>query len=638
MGNEVSGYNVAPPRIIYSSPWGVRSVTTRVQSHERLSFGDYELDCRTGELCRNGATLRLQPQPAKVLTILVTRAGEVVTRQELTEQVWGRETYVDFEHGLNFAVRRIRSVLKDDPDNPRYLETIPKRGYRFIAAVSVPARVHRAEPPKRPGIAQRLRLVLIALGAALLVALFAAIQKWPQRAVVHGEIRSIAVLPLRNLSGDPEQEFFSEGMTDELITDLAKLTKLRVISHTSVGRYKNTNRPLADVARELGVDAVVEGTVMRSGDRVRITAQLIDARSDEHIWADSYEDGLRDVLGLQADVAKQITSEIGIRVTANEEIRIARTQRPLEPAAHEAYLKGSFYFDLASCRDFETALTYFEQAVARDPNFAPAYARLADTSFTLGHWRCWHTPPFDKAEAAASKAIEVEPSNARAHAVLAEIGFSRDWNWLGAGQQFSTAIDLDPNDAAVHSSYGMFLIALGKVEQGLAEERKAEELDPFSEKTADAQTWALYLAHRFDDAIDHAKRTVSISPAYGQYYWLGQCYEQKGLPDQALEYYLKTWSGMPEEVPRRRAAYQKGGLRGYWKEDERLRRRRQEKIDAVLEAMYYAHTGENNKAIEQLHLAYQQRVDGLQFIRVEPVYDNLRSDPRFKELLAKLGL
>jgi len=222
--------------------------------------------------------------------------------------------------------------------------------------------------------------------------------------------------------------------------------------------------------------------------------------------------------------------------------------------------------------------------------------------------------------------------------VLAKVGFARDWNRVGPAQQFTTALDLDPNDASIHSYYGSFLVAIGEQEAGLAEERKAQELDPLSEKTNDNYTWTLYLAHRFDAAIEVAKHSLSVSPAYGQYYWLGQCYEKKGLPDQAIEYYLKAFSGLPAELSLRRAAFQKSGLKGYWQEDERLRRRRQEEIDAVYEAMYYAHQGENDKAIEQLQLAYQQHSDGLQYLKVEPVYDGLRGDPRFNDLVAKVGL
>ena len=593
-------------------------------------------------LSHKGTTLALQPQPAKVLSILVSRAGEVVTREELAEQVWGSETHVDFEHGLNFAVRKIRQALEDDADKPRYLETIPRRGYRFIAALSEPVHQLETEPSKPVSAAARggwHRFLLVPIAAAAVAVAFVSATHLRSRKAAAGHmIGSLAVLPLHNLSRDSEQEYFSEGITDELITDLAKMPKLKVISHTSVERYKDTKRPLPEIAKELGADAVVEGTVVRSGDRVRITAQLIDAQSDQHLWAESYERDVRDLLQVQDQLANEIAREIGVNLSASEHHGQSQAKAKVNPAAYEAYLKGIFYLGHASCQDFESALSYFQIATDKDPSFAPAFSSMADTYFSLGDWRCWHIEPFDRAEIAASKALELEPRNARAHAVLAEVGFARDWNWVGPAEQFATAIDLDPNDAGIHSRFGMFLVAIGKEEQGLAEERKALELDPYSAVTNNAHTWTLYLAHRFDEAIDYAKHALNFPPAYGQYYWLGQCYERKNLPDQAIENYLKAMAGLPKELPSRRAAYEKAGLAGYWEEDERLRRLRKERIDSVFQAMYYAHRGKKDKAIEQLELAYQQHCDGLQFLKVEPVYDNLRDDPRFKALLTRLGL
>jgi tetratricopeptide (TPR) repeat protein len=290
------------------------------------------------------------------------------------------------------------------------------------------------------------------------------------------------------------------------------------------------------------------------------------------------------------------------------------------------------------CETFEDALTYFREAVTKDPSFAAAHSGLADTYFHLADWRCWDIAPFDKAESSALKALELDPASGDAHAVLAEIAFSRDWNWTNAAEEFRTALRLDPNNAAIHSSYGMYLVAMGKEEQGLSEARTAEELDPVSERTNLTHTWALYLAHRCDQAIEHAKKALSLFPSYGEDYWLGQCYERKGMADQAIDFYLKAWAGFPGEIPLRRAAYLNRGMPGYWHEDERLLRQRGDKIDAVFQAMYYVHAGEREKALEQLKLAYKQHCDGLQFLKVEPVYDSLRGDSRFKDLIARLRL
>jgi TolB-like protein/DNA-binding winged helix-turn-helix (wHTH) protein/Tfp pilus assembly protein PilF len=613
---------------------GRAAVSTQVQSHERLSFLDYELDCRSGELRRNGTTLRLQPQPAKILAILATRAGQVVTRQELAEQVWGANTYVDFEHGLNFAVRQIRSVLEDDPDNPRFLETVPKRGYRFITQVTGPIQPQGAAPAARP--ISRMKLVISVGVAVVSLAFFVAMRLWPRKASVSHNIDSVAVLPLRNLSNDPEQEYFSEGMTDQLITDLARVGGLRVISHTSVERYRDTTRPLPDIARELGVAAVVEGTVMRSGDRVRITAQLIDAPSDQHLWADSYERDFRDALVLQDEISRKIASEIGSTLAPGKSASGA--ERAVDPAAYEAYLRASFSFDHMNCTSFELALAYFQDAVAKDPNFARAQSGLADTYFNIGEFPCRQPAPYDEAEAAALKAVALDPANADAHAVLAKIAFSRDWNWTKAAREFSMAVQLDPNNAGIHSAYGFYLVAMGKEYQGLAEERKAQELDPFSEKTNFWQTLTLYMARRYDEAIDHANHTLTLFSSYAEYYWLGECYEKKGMPDKAIEYYLDAMAGEPDEVPLRRAAYQKDGLPGYWQEEERIRRRKKYGIGPFRQAEYYVHRGMKEEAIKQLQLAYKLHARGMELIKMHPIFDSLRSDPRFKELLIGLRL
>jgi TolB-like protein/DNA-binding winged helix-turn-helix (wHTH) protein/Tfp pilus assembly protein PilF len=515
---------VSPPDV---STFQVESrLSTVVNSRERVLFGDYEFDCRTGELRRNGSTIKIPPQPSKVLSILVGRAGEIVTREELAEQVWGSHTYVDFEHGLNFAIRQIRLVLDDDASAPRYLETVPKRGYRFVAAIR-----ERAQP-KAEGFATRFRRnifrrLLVASFALVVVSLvlFAAMRLWPRKRGVNQKIDSVAVLPLRNLSSDPEQEYFSEGMTDELIADLAKVAGLRVISHTSVERYRDAKRTLPEIARELGVAAIVEGTVMRSGDRVRITAQLIDARSDQHVWADSYERDFRDLLGLQDEVSRKIATEIGSTLGGSDKVSSAK--RTVDPAAYDAYLKASFYVDHMTCKSFEQALGYFQSAVAKDPNFAPAQAGLADIYFNLGDFPCWQTAPYDEAEAAALKAVALDPQNADAHAVLAKVAFSRDWNWPKARQEFSMAVQSDPNDAGIHSAYGVFLVCMGEEEQGLAEERKAQELDPFSEKTNFWHTVTLYLTRHYDEMIEHAKHALTFFPSYGEDYWLGEAYEKK---------------------------------------------------------------------------------------------------------------
>jgi TolB-like protein/DNA-binding winged helix-turn-helix (wHTH) protein len=617
----------------------VPDLTSEINSRERVFFGEFELNCRSGELRCNGAPVKLQPQPAKVLAALASRAGEIVTRQQIVEEVWGSKIHVDFEHGLNFAIRQIRTVLKDDPEHPQYVETVPKRGYRFIGVLHEKPALNSA--PSASPVVSSSRKTLVYAAALVPVLVFATVtllfKQWFTAGSKH-EIHSIAVLPLHNLSADTQQEYFSDGMTDELITDLAKISGLRVISHTSVEHYKETKRQLPEIARELGVDAIVEGTILRSGDRVRITAQLIDAHSDQHVWAENYERDFRDVLGLQAEVAQQIANQIGIKLTAGEERRLA-TKHEVDPAAQEAYLKGEFYWNRLSCKDFEIALKFFQDAAVKDPNFARSYSGMADAYFDLADWRCWPQSTFAKAEVAALKALELDPGNGEAHSSIGELAFSHDWDWAKADQEFSKALQLDPNNSGILCDHAIYLVSMGSPDPALAEMQKAQQLDPVSENTRLTHIYVLYLAHKYDDAIVQAKQALDLFPnSRAVYYWLGQIYEKKGVPDRAFAAYLNALGPTSDEVSRRRTAYQKRGLAGYWQEDRESRQRSKRENDPVLEAMYFAHMGEKEQALEQLNLAYQQHCDGLQFLKVNPLFEILHDDPRFNALIAQLRL
>src|SRR5581483_2339146 len=449
-------------------------------------------------------------------------------------------------------------------------------------------------------------------------------------------IQSIAVLPLRNLSGDPQQEYFSDGMTDELITSLAKIHALRVTSHTSVERYKQTKQPLPEIAHELGVDAVVEGTVLRSGNSIRITAQLIDGRSDQHLWAESYEREARDVLLLQAEVAKEIAAQVGVSLTPRGGAHFAR-KRQIDPEAHEAYLKGYFYWNTLTCTGFETALKYFQQTTSLAPDFAPAYTGLADAYFNLGDWRCWPLETLDKAEAAAQKAIQLDPQSGAAHDSLGELAFYHTWDWTKAAKEFSAAIELSPNDAGIHSDYSIFLVATGHSEEALDEVRTSLQLDPVAEPTNMTAVYVYYLARQYDKGIEQARKTLELFPdSKATFHWLGQCYEKKGMVSEAVAAYLQANSGAPDKAAALRTAYIKDGLKGFYATEIEQRMQDKKEVDPILHAMYYARLGKNEKSIASLLEAYQQHCDGLQFLKSEPVYDPLRSDPRFEELVSQL--
>jgi TolB-like protein len=441
-----------------------------------------------------------------------------------------------------------------------------------------------------------------------------------------------------NLSADAEQEYFSDGMTDELITELAKFGKLRVISHTSVERYKQTKQPLPEIARELGVDAVVEGRVMRSGDRVRITAQLIDGRSDRHLWAESYERDLRDVLSLQADVAHRIASEIGISLTADDQTRLVRT-RAVNPAVHEAYLRGNFYWNRLNCDGFKKALPYFQQAVAQDPNFAPAYVGLAESYFALGDWGCWpQDEALPKSKAAAMRAAELDQNLGAAHAWLGKIAFFYEWEWAKAEKELKQAIALDPNYVAAHVVYAVFLVTMGRREQGFAELNRAHELDPTSELTNMVSVHVFYLARQYDQAIEEGRTNIELYPgSWGTYFWLGASYEGKGMYEQASAAYLKAkelGGAIPEELDAFQSAYRRSGIRGYWQQELAMARQNRPNVCGMV--IVYAHLGDKERTLEYLNQALEHHCTSVRSLSVDSVFDGVRGDPRFMDVLQRM--
>lgn len=628
---------------------GAPGLVTPSETPGCARFGEFQLDYRNGELRRNGTPVKLQPQPAKVLMILVGRAGQIVTRQELAEQVWGSETFVDFEQGLNFAIRQIRAALQDDAEHPRFLQTLPKRGYRFAATVTgeVPAVDASASKPLPRPAKFGSRHALLLLGMALAVTLVYWL-KWghssqtSSNTVTSSRIQSLAVLPLHNLSPDQEYEYFSEGMTDELITHLAQIGKLRVISHTSVNRYKDTKQSLREIGKELGVDAVIEGTIMRSGNRVRITAQLIDARTDQHLWAESYERDLKDILALQSEVAEQIASKVGISLTAAEQTRLEGT-RPLNPAAHELYLRGNVYSNLLNCTGWAKGLDYYQQAITKDPNYTLAHLGASDSYFHLADSACWpQTDTFAKSRSAALKALELDTSLGKIHTLLGNLAFYHDWDWPKAEKEYAHAIELDPNDAGAHAAYAVFLVAMNRQKEGLAQIQLAHQLDPVSEHTNMIHSYVLYLAHQYDQSIEQSKKTLELYPRSGaSYYWLGQAYEGKGMQKQAADAYMTsgTLGGDGKEgwLESSRRAFQEGGIAGYWRRQSQ-EQRNQGAGGTCWKSFLYAHMGDREQTLQWLDWGFQHHCDGLQFLKAEPIYDNLRDDPRFKALVTQLQL
>ena len=643
-----------------------------VASARIVRFGVFEVDLKACELRKHGFRMKLAEQPFQVLALLLERPGEIVTREELRARLWQGDTFVDFDHGLNNAVMRVREVLLDSSDHPRYIETIPRRGYRFVAPVedshaqaaardrehlpSAPSLLE-SEPALEPAISTRrasqpwwtarrgaLAAVAFVLAAGLLAILLRTNRNATNRANA-ARSTSLVVLPLENLSEEKDQDYFADGMTDELIANLAKIRSLHVISRSTAMAYKGTRKPLSEIARELNVDAVVEGTVMRVGSRVRITAELVQVSTDHHLWADTYESQIGDVLALQNRVSSAIVNEIRINLTPEERERLAKTPA-VSPEAYENYLKGLYYWNKRSDENLTRAITYFERATVLDPQYALAYAGLSDC-YAIISAEIFGTMPASeaapKAKAAALRALELDPTLVEAQTSLATEKFNYEWDWSGASEGFERAIGLNPSYATAYQRYSLYLIAMGRAQESFAQIQKARELDPLSLSINFSLGWRLYMARQYDAAIAQLKDTLDMDPSYElPHLIVGQAYEQKGDYVQAIPALRKAVDlshGTPLMVSALAHAYGRSGNRV---EAEKLLAQLKTKSTTQYVSPYYfaivsVGLGKNDEALDLLEKAFGDRSNGLVFLQVEPELDDLRSNPRFVALEHRLG-
>ncbi len=620
-----------------------------------VRFGVFEAELCTGELRKNGLKISVQEQPFQVLAALLERPGEMVSREELQKRLWPAETFVDFDTGLNKAIMKIREALDDSADTPRFVETLPRRGYRFIAPVEragAGTAMAGGASPEEPRAARGLpeprwrgQWAVALVGAALVAALLGLIAwNWHLRGQARPRIDSIAVLPLENLSGDPAQEYFADGMTDQLITNLAEISALKVISRTSAMRYKTTKKPLREIARELGVDAVIEGAVIRVGGRVRISAQLIEGPTDRHLWAASYERDLRDVLSLQDEVTRAIVSEIRVKITRPEQVRLPNT-RPIDPEAYQLYLKGRYYYYKITPEGDQKAIEYFQQAIDKDPSYALAYAGLADTYNGLSFFNVLPSREvMPKAKAAAVKALELDDRLAEAHVSHGLVSFAYDRDWPVAGKHFERALALNPAYGDAHVAYSLYLGALGRSEEALAEMKRALELDPASPVTDHMMAVQLYFARRFDQAIEQCRKTQEMDPNFPPTHWvLGDAYAAKGMYREALteyEKYAALSPGNPLALADLGYAHARLGERNQaLRVLEQLRAASTQRyVPAVSYALVYVGLGEKEQAFTWLEKACEERTNFLAYLKVHAIWDPLRSDPRFADLLRRIGL
>jgi len=604
----------------------------------------------------------------ELLIFLVERRGELVTRDEIAGRLWGQDVFVDVDHSINVAIRKIRLALRDDPEQPRFVETVVGKGYRFAAPVlsngatgllveaglsasqTTPVSTAAPQSPNSRVRKASFRAVL-GLGALFFAALILVLTivltidrgSWLLR---RAAIRSVAVLPLKNLSGDPAQDYLADGMTEELIGDLARIPGLRVISRTSVMRFNNSQLSIPEIARTLNVDAVLEGSVIREGDQIRVHAQLIRAATDEHIWAQEYQREYRSVLALQEDVSRSIAERVQASIAPEQRAGLAPTQ-PVDPDAHEDYLKGRYYFNQRTDDALNKSISYFNQAITKDPTYALAYSGLADDYALIGFRGAVRSKEsLSQAKAAAMKAIELDDKLADAHASLAFIAETHEWDWATAEREYKRALELNPGDARAHHWYAGYLTYQGQFDEGIAEEKRARELDPLSLPINNALAGRLLVAGRIDEAQDQVKKTLELDSHFAPaHQTLGWVCLNRGKREEAIQEFQKALqlSGA-DNVDLMLDLGFADAMAGRQPEAEKVLERLKRLHEQGLApsgsiGILYGALGDKDEAFAWLNKACDERDPELTYIKVRGRrFEPVRNDPRFEQLVARVGL
>lgn len=622
-----------------------------------ITFGVFQLDLEREELLRLGTPLRMQPQPFKLLALLASRAGEIVTREDIQKEIWGEDTFVDFERGLNHCVRQVRAVLGDDAIAPRYIETIPRRGYRFVAparfvesgpspgATAIQAANSEVSAPRRPGFRDRLWIAPVVTAAALVavICVVLSVRFFRQPAATKETRRTmLAVLPFDNLTGDPSQDFLCDGVTDETIVHLSQLSpaKLGVIARTSVMTFKNSREPLDRVGRDLGADYQLEGTVKRDGSKVRIAAELVRSHDQSQLWAETYEGELSgaSMLQFQESVASRIALSLSLMLPETH----VSGYTTASPLAYEAYLRGRYEWNIRDHEGFVKAIEYFRKAIAYDPNYAQAYAGLADCyNLFLEYYERQSGDDFAAlAKDAAERAIRLNPQLSDGHASRAFNLWHYQWNFAAAEAEFRKALQLNPNDATAQHWYGLFLASRGRFEEARQELHLARVLDPLSLIIVTNAGWVEYYAHDFDGAIANYQEALNLDSTFqSAQLKLAWAYEQKGMWAEAVAAREKFYAavGQPSVAQKISSSYSASGYRGVIyaiiAETEKPEAKRNYEDYEI--AKLYAFVGDRNNAFAFLERARARRSGWLVFLAIDPAFDNLHNDPRFAHMIGE---
>jgi TolB-like protein/DNA-binding winged helix-turn-helix (wHTH) protein/Tfp pilus assembly protein PilF len=611
-----------------------------------VRFGVFELDTKAGQLSKNGIRVRLSQQPLQVLSVLVERPGEVVSRKDLHKLLWSSDVFVDFDHGLNKSIQKLRDALGDSPESPRYIETIPRTGYRFIAPVTeasrnrpsaqaeVPVRI--PELPVKPSVGRDSKRGWRWLTLGVCTAMVALAGTWLAvlRYTAAEPIHSLAVLPLDNLSGDPAQEYFADGISDELITMLAKDSTLRIVSRTSVMQYKGARRPLPEIARALGVDGILEGSISRTGGQVHLTLQLIRAATDTHLWAESYDRSGNDVAALPGEAARDVATRLHSVVASPS------PARTVSPEAHDAYLRGWYFLGK---READKSATYFQRAISIDPSWSQAYSGLAEAVQTEGVLGVMpQTDAVVKTETAARRAIELDPQNGQAYSTLGLTQGIFEWNWADAEENLKRGAALSPSNSNAVFEYANYLVAVNRPEEAVRQMRRALELDPQSFMMNRLFGAILYLARHYDEALAHLQLAAEMEPGKPKQilFWRSRVYEKMGMRDKAVDYDILSLGTYDAARSKKlRSIYERDGWNAYWKARLKMMLAHENDFCAPYDiAVNYVRLGEPGLAVPRVKVAVDQKCWEVSWLMADPMMDGIRSDPRYNDLLRSMSL